>query len=160
MEGERNQLESTYTWKQQTSWSNSKGHNFLGFFFFSFFLFFFFFLFFNTLGTVVISHGAGNGWAVWHLKCFSGGVSSRWSGWWRMSLARELPVVTLGSLAFSQYFLNLPVQVCDPPWASGDTWSMKPSVIAEICNLQDTQRAMVFFGGGVVFLVFFFCVTY
>lgn len=52
-----------------------------------------------------------------------------------MSLAHELPVVTLVSLAFSQYFKNLPAQVCDPPGALGDTWRMKSFVVAKICDL-------------------------
>lgn len=34
--------------------------------------------FLNTLGTVVIfSYGAGNGWALYHLKCVCGIVSIR-----------------------------------------------------------------------------------
>jgi hypothetical protein len=34
VEGEKHRFKSTCTWKQQALWSNSKGHNFLGFFFF------------------------------------------------------------------------------------------------------------------------------
>lgn len=78
VEGEKNRLKSTCTWKQQASWSNSKGHNLSGFFFLKK-------KYFRDCRN--FSYGAGNGWAVWHLKCFGGGVSIGWSGWQRRSLA-------------------------------------------------------------------------
>lgn len=74
VEGERNRLESTCTWKQQASWSNSKGHSLSGFFFF-----------FNTLGTVVISHmvlemvGLCDIWSVLVVVWALGEVAGR--GW-------------------------------------------------------------------------------
>lgn len=113
VEGEETQFKSTCTWKQRALWSNSKGHNLLGFFLRKKK---------NTLGTVVISHmvlemvGLCNIWSV-----FRGSVSSRRRGQGRTKLAHWLPVVTYfpyRAWLFHSISWSYPCR-CGPPRAFG-----------------------------------------